>query len=100
MSTDEATARTLNQIAAILKLAHKDALGELRAEIEKDPTSKAILAASAEWIATGALQTAAVKKGASSKRTVLRRLPDLVAQDVLERREEGSNVEYRNTGLI
>lgn len=38
MSVDEETARTLNQIAAILKVAHQDAIDEFGAEILKDDT--------------------------------------------------------------
>lgn len=53
-----------------------------------------------EWIATGALEVAALKKGAASRTTLFRRLPELVDRGLLERREAGATVEYRNSGLI
>lgn len=96
---DDAT-QALNQIAAILKIAHQDAIAEAASAVRADKTSNAILASTSKWISTGPLQSAAVKKGASSKRTVLRRLPELVGAGFLERREvSGGVVEYKSSGL-
>lgn len=100
MTTDEETKRTLNRIAAILQIAYRSAIDEAGAEILSDDTNRAILAVTSEWIATGALQEAAVKQGAASERTVFRRLADLVDRGFLERRGSTPNVEYRNSGLI
>lgn len=102
MSADDEVARRLKEIAAILRIAHRDALAAERDDVLEDATNKGILAAASKtWLSTGALQKAAVKKGASSERTVLRRLPELVDRGFLDRREvSGGSVEYRSTGLI
>lgn len=99
MNGDDEATKVLKRIAAILQVAHRDAIDAVRTELRSEATTNAILDSSDEWISTGALQDAAVKKGASSKRTVLR-LSDLVDKRALERREVGNNVEYRSSGLF
>jgi hypothetical protein len=100
MNGDDEATRALTRIVAILQVAHRDAIEEVRVELRNEGTSKAILESADDWISTGALQKAAKKKGASSDRTVLRRLSELVDTGALERREIGNNVEYRTSGLF
>lgn len=64
---DDAT-QALNQIAAILKIAHQDAIAEAASAVRADKTSKAILASTSKWISTGSLQSAAVKRALARNR--------------------------------
>ena len=97
---DEAALETLKRIETILRVAHRESLIAAGDEIRQDATVVAILDSANDWKTTSALQAAAVKRGASSERTVLRRLGDLVQSHALERREVGKNVEYRSTGIF
>lgn len=99
MSSDEETARTLSQIAAILKVAVRCARRASRRDRE-GPDDQGDPRGNGQLDHGRALQDAAMKKGAASERTVARRLPELVGRDILERRQVGANVEYRSTGLI
>lgn len=94
---DDDIGRTLSRIAAILQIAHRDAINELRDELLENDVNKAIFDATQTWITTSALEEAVVKKGPASRSTLFRRLPELVDRGLLERRESG---QYRNSGLI
>jgi Fe2+ or Zn2+ uptake regulation protein len=97
---DEEIGRTLSRIAAILQIAHRDAISEVRTEVMEDEVNKAIFAAAENWITTGELEQAVVKNGPASRSTLFRRLPELVDRGLLERHESGGKVQYRNSGLI
>jgi hypothetical protein len=100
MDTNENTSRALTQIAAILQIAHRDSVAELRNKLLKDEANKAIFKAAASWTETGQLEKAVVNGGAASRSTFYRRLDDLADRGLLERRTAGSTTEYRNSGLI
>jgi hypothetical protein len=100
MGIDENASRTLSRIAAILEIAHDDAITELRNELMKDGAYKAIFTATSSWATTAQLEAAVVEGGAASRSTLFRRLADLVDRSLLERREVGNTTEYRNSGLI
>jgi DNA-binding transcriptional ArsR family regulator len=97
---DEELGRTLNRIAGILQIAHEQAINETRGKLMEDETNKAIFKATAKWVATGELEEAVVEKGPASRSTLFRRLGELVDRGLLERREAGGKVQYRNSGLI
>lgn len=98
MSDDE-IGRTLNRIAAILQIAHRDALEEERDRV-LDDANKAIFKATASWAATADIEKAVVGGKAASRSTLYVRLADLVERGLLERRKNGNTTEYRNSGLI
>ena len=100
MSNDESTSRTLARIAAILQIAHSDAIAGMRDELLKDDANKAIFKATSSWATTAELEAAVVRGGATSRATLLRRLGDLVDRGLLERRGVGNTTEYRNSGLV
>jgi len=100
MNNDESTSRTLARIAAILQIAHSDAISSVRDELMKDDANKAIFKATSSWATTASLEASVVKGGAASRATLFRRLADLVDRGLLERREVGSTTEYRNSGLV
>jgi hypothetical protein len=100
MTNAESTDRTLTRIAAILQIAHADAIADVREELMRDDANKAIFKATSSWTTTAALETALVKGGTTSRATLFRRLADLVDRGLLERREVGNTTEYRNSGLI
>ena len=97
---DEEIGRTLSRIAAVLQIAHRDAIKEVETEVMKDPTNKVIFKAASKWVATGDLEKAVKKEKAGSRATLFRRLGELVDRGLLERREASGKTEYRNSGLI
>ena len=97
---DTETARQLETVIAILKLAHRTEIEDARTSIRADKVSAAILDTTADWTPAGKLKTAVIAKTKQSKPTVERRIADLVEQGVLERRGAGSASSYRRTGVI
>jgi hypothetical protein len=97
---DDEIQRTLGRIAAILQIAHSDAINDVRTEVMDDPTNRVIFKAVSKWVATGDLEKAVKKASAGSRATLFRRLGELVDRGLLERREASGKAEYRNSGLI
>lgn len=100
MNVDENASRTLTRIAAILQIAHRDAIAALRDELMKDKANKAIFSGTTAWAKTAELEKAVVKSGAASRSTFYQRLADLVDKGLLERRKVDNTTEYRSTGVI
>jgi hypothetical protein len=90
----------LDLLQATLQLAFKPQLDEARAKIRADKVAAAILDESSEWIASPELQKRAAAAAKTSTRTVLNRLPELVADHALAVRGSERKAEYRRTGLI
>jgi hypothetical protein len=90
----------LDRLAAIMQLAHRDAIERARAAIRADKVNAAILDASSKWVGTAALQTAVMKKSGAKERTVQMRIVDLVTQGLVEKRGGGRSIEYKASGLI
>jgi hypothetical protein len=99
MDIDENVVRTLNRIATILQIAHEDRIAQVRQEVRKDKSYKAILDLASDWTPAGKLRDAVVKAG-QSPRTFLNKANELVDRGLLERRGSGPNVSYRSTGVI
>lgn len=100
METNQSTSRTLTQIAAILQIAHANAIESVRTELMEDKANKAIFKAASSWTTTAELEKAVVTSKAASRATLYRRLSDLADRGLLERRESGGKTEYRTSGLI
>jgi hypothetical protein len=100
MDIEENASRTLTQIAAILHIAHRDAITQVRDELLKDKANKAIFKATASWAPTAEIEKAVVKGRAASRSTLYVRLADLADRGLLERRKAGNTTEYRNSGLV
>jgi hypothetical protein len=92
--------RRLDLIQATLRLAFAPQLAVARKELLADGVAAAILEHGGEWAASTDLQKAAAKTCGKSTRTVRDRLPELVAQGILETRGTELRLEYRQTGLI
>jgi DNA-binding transcriptional ArsR family regulator len=90
----------LDLLISLLRIAHDEPLKAEREAILSEPVSKAILAASADWIEAGKLKAAVIKKTKVSTPTVSRRLAELVERGLITRRGSGGKVSYRTTGLI
>lgn len=97
--TDEVVDR-LDQIAAILRLAHREAIESARTSVRSDKVDAAVLDGSSQWIGAGKLQAAVVAKTKTSSRTVQLRIADLLAEGLLDKRGGGPTTEYRASGLI
>jgi hypothetical protein len=90
----------LDLILATLRLAFKPQLDEAKAKIRADKVSAAILDETDDWIASPELQKRVAASAETSTRTVLNRLPELVAERILSVRGTERKAEYRRTGLI
>jgi hypothetical protein len=96
-STDE----RLDRIAAILGLAHREAISTAGEDIRSDPLSAAILTTcSTAWLPAAEVRTAVAKKNKAGTSTVTRRLAELVAQGALYHRGATATGKYRLSGLI
>jgi hypothetical protein len=98
--TDSQIIQRLDLIQATLRLAFAPQLDAARKELLADGVAAAIHGHAGEWVGSAALQTAAAKSCGKSTRTVRDRLPELLAQGVLESRKIETRIEYRRTGLI
>ena len=99
---DEELLRRLDRMQATLELAFKSQLDTARDNVRADPASAALLDATSEieWTRSGVVQKAALASSGVSERTLRIRLPELVAQHLLEVRGGGPAREYRRTGLV
>lgn len=100
MAADEEILKRLDLIQATLALAFAPQLRESREAIRADDISAAILDLTEDWTASKTLQDEVSKKTSKSARSVRDRLPELVAQRVLEARGSERKMEYRKTGLL
>ncbi len=90
----------LDLLISLLRIAHSEPLRVEREAILAESVSKAILAASDDWIEAGKLKAAVAKKAKVSMPTVSRRLADLLERGLITRMGGGGSVSYRTTGLI
>jgi hypothetical protein len=97
---DDEIGRALNRIAAILQIAHRDAIEAERNALMEDKANKAIFKATASWAATADIEKAVVGSKAASRSTLFLRLADLTDRGLLERRKTSNTTEYRNSGLV
>lgn len=100
MAADDEILKRLDLIQGTLALAFAPQLRDARETIRADDVSAAILDQTEDWIASKELQDAVAKKTNKSTRLVRDRLPELVAQRVLEARGSERRTEFRKTGLI
>ena len=100
MAADEEILKRLDLIQATLSLAFAPQLREAREAIRADDVSAAILDLTDDWTPSKVLQDQVAKGTSKSTRSVRDRLPELVAQRVLEARGSERRMEYRRTGLI
>jgi hypothetical protein len=97
---DHEVVQRLDTIISILKLAHSEALAQVRKSTLGDEVSASILDSTAEgFVAAGDLKRDVAKSTKQSEKTVQRRIADLVAMGVLEKRPDG-RAAYRSTGIL
>lgn len=92
--------RKLDQIAAILKLAHRDKLDGVREIIRNEPAKAALLDATSDWTSAGDLVKRVSGKAKRSQRSVQVYIGELLALGLLEKKGAGRSTEYRSTGVI
>jgi len=100
VAAEEEIFKRLDLIQATLSLAFASQLRDAREAIRADDISAAILDLTEDWTASKTLQDAVAKQTSKSARSVRDRLPELIAQRVLEARGSERRMEYRRTGLI
>jgi hypothetical protein len=88
----------LDTIIALLKLTNRDKLAAVRGGL--DDVAKALLEATAEPVAVGALKKSVASATSQSEKTVQRRIAELTAMGVLTKNGSGSTATYRSTGLV
>ncbi len=98
--TNDDIGRKLDMLITISKLAHHDSLERVATTIREDKLNVAILSATKKWASPAQIQAAVLKKSQPSKRTIARRIEELLAIGILERQGAGPKIEYRATGLI
>ena len=90
MAEHESLIQRLDTIIAILRLANRGELDPVWEATRSDPVSAAILdSASGDYVGSGALQETVSKSTKQSQKTVQRRIADLAAMGLLERRPSG-----------
>lgn len=100
MANNDDLAARLDRIAAILQLAHSDAIESARASIRADKVNAAILDATTKLTPAGKVAAEAKRKTGQSPATIARRIAALIEQGALEKQGGGPATEYRATGLI
>lgn len=98
-SNDEIAAR-LDKIAALLQLAHRDAIESARTSIRSDKVNAAILDATTKLTPAGKVVTEVKRKTGQSPATISRRIATLIEQGAVEKHGGGPATQYRSTGLI
>jgi len=98
--TEDPIVRRLDTIIAILKLSSAETLTEVRNKTRADDVSAEILdLAEEDFVTAGDLKREVSTKTGQSERTVNRRLGELLAMGLLEKRPFGTSA-YKSTGLI
>jgi len=98
---NKAMERKLDTLIAILKIAYKGQLDELRDAINADAGRAAILDVSrSDWVSGGTLVKSTKDKAKKSERSIQNYIGELIEGGLLEKRGAGRSVEYRSTGVI
>lgn len=100
MATNDDIVTRLDRIAAILQLAHRDAIDSARTSIRADKVNAAILDATAKLTPAGKVMAEVKKKTGQSPATISRRIASLVEQGAVDKEGGGSATQYKATGLI
>jgi Fic family protein len=100
MATNDDIAAKLDRIAALLQLAHRDAIESARNEIRSDKVNAAILDATTKLTPSGKLVSEVKKKTGQSPATIGRRIASLLEQGAIEKHGAGPATQYRATALI
>ncbi|MEX2323481.1 MAG: hypothetical protein WEA29_06895 [Acidimicrobiia bacterium] len=97
---DEEITRRLDAIIAILKLAHSDSLTATRESLLRNEVIAAILDVTRDdFVPSGDIKAAVSKSTSAKDKTIQRRLTDLVAMGVLEKKPH-ARAAYRSTGVV
>lgn len=96
---DEEIVERLDKVIALLQLAHADSIDATSNRIRSDKVYAAILDSTESWTAASKVQAAAKKAGAA-RSTTSKKIVELIALGLLEKRGGGSTMAYRSTGLV
>lgn len=90
----------LDLLVGVVQLAYNEEISDARNKLRGDPVTKSILEATEEWETAGELIATVMSESSAAKRTVQRRIAELLARRVLKSRGAGYSTAYRSTGLI
>jgi hypothetical protein len=99
-NNSDALIQRLDLLIALTRLAHADAIAAAAERMTGDPVSSAILENTEDWIGAGVLTARAIESTGVAKRTVQRRISDLLIGNVLLQEGATSTVRYKRSGLI
>jgi hypothetical protein len=98
---DEAILERLDEIAALLVLAHGDAIEATRVRLRADPMTAAALDACADdWTPAKEVITSVQEETGAGRRTIQQRVAQLVASRVIQSRGATHTRAYRSRGLV
>jgi Fic family protein len=111
MTTNDEIAERLDKIAAVLQqgleknaallqLAHRDAIDRARTSIRADQVNAAILDCTVKLTPAGKVAAEVKKKTGQSPATINRRIAALIELGVVEKHGAGPGTKYRATGVI
>jgi Fic family protein len=90
----------LDRNAALLQLAHRDAIERARMSIRADKVNAAILSATAKLTPAGKVTAEVKRKTGQSPATINRRIGTLIEQGAVEKHGAGPATQYKATGLV
>jgi hypothetical protein len=96
----DAIVHRLDRIAAILQLAHREAIAQAGLDVRSDPVNASILDELEDWTRSSELQARVAERTGTTTRTVRRRIQVLLSMQAIEQRGGGPATEYRATNLI
>lgn len=90
----------MDLLLGVVQLAYAEEIKAARADLRSDAVVAAILDTCEDWTPAGTVINEAVRVSGSAKRTVQRRVSDLIARRALAQRGAAASSAYRSTGLL
>ncbi len=90
----------LDLLLGVIQLAYAEEIKVARADLRSDAVVAALLDTCVDWTPASTAINEAVRISGSAKRTVQRRISDLLAKRALAQRGAGVATTYRSTGLL
>ncbi|KAB1661926.1 hypothetical protein F8O07_08605 [Pseudoclavibacter sp. CFCC 13796] len=90
----------MDLLLGAVQLAYAEEIKTARADLRSDPVIAAILDTCEDWTASATVINEAVRVSESGKRTVQRRIADLIGKRALMSRGAGASMSYKSTGLL
>lgn len=101
MASDEELLERLDRITALLAIGFGEHVERIRAELQAEPVTAAVLElVRDDWVPSGDIKRAVSKSASVSEKTVQRSLAALGARGAIRARGTGPNLSYRSAGIV